>query len=49
VDGFLNYILEKWVKEGLIISSPYPRIVQKHQINLFIGSPKGPAPGDPHR
>jgi hypothetical protein len=30
VDGFLNYILEKWVKEGLIISSPYPRIVRKY-------------------
>jgi hypothetical protein len=26
VDGFLDYVLEKWYKNGLILSSPYPRM-----------------------
>jgi hypothetical protein len=25
VDGFLDYVMERWVKKGLILSSPYPR------------------------
>jgi hypothetical protein len=26
VDGFFDYVMEKWIKEGLILSSPYPRM-----------------------
>jgi hypothetical protein len=25
VDGFLDYIIERWAKKGVILSSPYPR------------------------
>lgn len=25
VDGFLDYIIERWAKEGFILASPYPR------------------------
>jgi predicted RNA-binding protein Jag len=26
VDGFQNYVIERWVKKSLILSSPYPKI-----------------------
>jgi hypothetical protein len=27
VDGFQNYVIERWINKGLILSSPYPRVV----------------------
>ena len=29
VDGFYDYVVDKWVKEGLILASPYPRQEKK--------------------
>ena len=27
VDGFHDYVIERWVKNGLVLSSPYPQVI----------------------